>query len=778
MEEPKSTFPKQQRNRTVISTGKAGGGGGIGVGIIFLGGAVASATAAFFIRRRLQKSTSNTKNCNHDPSITSAEIPYKLLEDKNTNQAQGLKFVASDSDSPARRDTHQNLSNRTAKTRIHEDDNGVISGQSFIQDQEYKVEANGGKGNATSDCEELVHSSSPNGLVSSVHLDASPLKEDESPLPLVGNQTLLQPKHVVGCFSGEETEIIQEDDPVDAALVDQGTEKGKQKLENSNGEEMEINCCSDKDMRELNSQAAAETSKIEQRTSTLSQFGEEQENPFHCHQESESTGNLLPTKDQRPESEESYLAFETVEVIEKVEALDAAIVGQDKGDTTIQMTVVHGSPGTENFGENRRNENFEVSHEDQGKGNAPILMLAKEENKCDHHVSSLNVGANEETKGSETPEAIDLDEHRGAVTSMSEKGQGKSLVGSPSNETAEVKERIEVMEEAEARDTEIISCEESQANGDSAQFPHDIASAGNQQKLRAEKRGMFLNVDDEDNCVSNELTSGDSTCENFSCPLKPEIGSDDGFTELQLSAEAAEARKENIVNEPATEDGVIVGENSPTQLVEIQQNLNGDNEKQLEDVEGRSQVNYADDVTTEEHNQTRPEEDSLNDEGDGDADEANMTGKVEDGSEGTGDSSVESNAEPIWPMDSLDEVSTEVKEMKINEKKEEQHMEEDQKAGAQVPTYPQNIDNDGIIHDSIRKGNDPKSSSKLTLLERVMLELAERSHQPIYSQKWRILIPTILALSWSFCFWQFGQPFLKISLIVVLIKILSRIQGF
>ena len=110
MEEPKSTFPKQRRNKTVISRmGKAGGGGGIGVGIIFLGGAVASATAAFLIRRRLQKSTSNIKNCSRDPSTPSAEIPYKLLEDKNTNQAKGLKFIAPDSDSPACTDTHQNL---------------------------------------------------------------------------------------------------------------------------------------------------------------------------------------------------------------------------------------------------------------------------------------------------------------------------------------------------------------------------------------------------------------------------------------------------------------------------------------------------------------------------------------------------------------------------------------------------------------------------------------------------------------------------------------------
>lgn len=109
MEKPKSTFPKQEKNKAVISMGNASGGGGIGVGIIFLGGAVASATAAFLIRRRLRKSssTSNSKNCNHDRSIPSSEIPYKFQEDRNKNQSKGLQFVARASSPYA--DTDQNL---------------------------------------------------------------------------------------------------------------------------------------------------------------------------------------------------------------------------------------------------------------------------------------------------------------------------------------------------------------------------------------------------------------------------------------------------------------------------------------------------------------------------------------------------------------------------------------------------------------------------------------------------------------------------------------------
>lgn len=95
MAEPKKTILKQEKNKTVISIGKASGGG-IGVGLIFLGGAVVSATAAFLIRRRLRKS-SNSKNCNQDRSTASTDIdiPYKFMEDKIMNQDKGFHFVSS-----------------------------------------------------------------------------------------------------------------------------------------------------------------------------------------------------------------------------------------------------------------------------------------------------------------------------------------------------------------------------------------------------------------------------------------------------------------------------------------------------------------------------------------------------------------------------------------------------------------------------------------------------------------------------------------------------------
>lgn len=622
------------------------------------------------------------------------------------------------------------------------------------------------------------------------------MKEEKSALPLVENQTLHQLKTVADRLSGEEIEMIQEDNSIETAFVDQGTEEeNQQMLENIEGEKMEINCCYDEDnMKELHCQEASETTDEEQRRITKLQFGEEQESPFHSVKENDLC------KDERQETQESFLAFKTVEVIEKDEALDAIDAEQDISitDTMTQMTEVHGSLCTKSFGVINRNEKLEESHEDLGKGNTPIVMLAEEETKC-HHDISLSIEANEETKGNETFEATEKDEHKGTVALICEEGQRKCLVGSLTPETADVMGEVEMPEAAEGRVNEFglveeekgaqhdkeISGEGSEATAEKAQFPDNIASGSNQQ-LQIEEPETTLHVDHEDICVRDELTSEDSSFEkccatvpnmpltgvNIPEQLKPEIGIDIGFMEVQMSAEAAEARKENVASEPTTEDKAVESENPPIQSVE-RQHLNGHNRNQLEEVEDTFQVMHAANDAIEEDNlMMRLEEDNLDDEGDDDADEANIIEKMEKSSEGTGDSS-ESNTEPIWPVESLEEVSMELKELKINEQ-----MEEDQKVKTRVPMHLKNIGNDGIIENSIQKGNDKKCNSELTFLERVMPEIAEQTHQPTYSQKLRILIPTLLVLSWSLCFWRFGLPILKISIIVILIKILSKIQGF
>ncbi|KAL3517409.1 hypothetical protein ACH5RR_019998 [Cinchona calisaya] len=801
MEEPKGTFPKQEKNKKAISIGKAGGGGGIGVGIIFFGGVVVSATAAFLIRRRrLQKSTSNNKNSNHDHRSTpssDSEIPYKFLEDTNKNQDKGLQSVPPDS-SPYT-DSDQNLSNGTAKIGVHESDTTKISDQTFFLDQKYEVKANKGKGDPVSNDDEIMHSISPKGLVSPIQFDASVVEKEESPLPLGENQALFQPENVADHLSREEIGMIQEDDSIDTALVDLGKEEeNQQTIENLEGEEVKTNCSPDEDLRELNCQEAAESTTEDQRTITILQSSEEQETPFHCDQESDSTGNLSLSKYERIENEESSLVFENVQELEKDKAFEVADAEQDEDGTMTQMSEVHGSVSAEDFGASNRTEELGPSHDDQGKGNTPIVMFAEEENKCDNTDVSLRIETNEGTTGNETLEATDVDEQKGTVALMSEGGQNKRLVGLLVTETVEV----EMQEEAEDRDSEFVLVEEekgvqhdeeiigeeSQATRERAQFPDDIASGSYKQKLQKEPESS-LNGDQEDNSVPDDSSSENcgATVPNMSltedtvpAQLKPGIGTDSGFAEVQLTAETTEAGKENIASEPAIEDSVAQSENLPVPLVEEQQHLNGHNGKQLEEVEDTFKVNYAENVTgIEEHNLMRPEEDSLNDDDGGDdVDEAYIPEKVEESSEGTGDSSVGSNSEPIWPAESLEEVSTELKELKINEQKEEKQMEENQTVKTQEPMHFKSIDSESIIANSIQKGNDHQGNSKVSFFRRFMMELAEKTHQPTYSRKLRILMPTLLVVSWSLCFWNFGQPFLKISLIVILIKILYKIQGF
>lgn len=599
-----------------------------------------------------------------------------------------------------------------------------------------------------------------------MQFDAFAIKEEESAL--------------ADHLSREKFEMIQEHDSINTTLVDQGAqEEDKQMRENIDGEDIEINCWADEDMRKLNCQ------EDNAEPITTLQCGEEQESAFRCGQESESTGNLSICEEERLESEGSSLAFETVEVIQTNQTLDAA---RDIRDTMTQVTEIHGSLCTENFGVNNRNEKLEGSHE----------HLAEEENKCDHHDSSLNAGTDKEIKGSETIEATDEDEHKGAMFLMSQ-GQGKCLVDSLTTETVEVMEEVEMLEEAEGRDVKFVlvevdngaqhdkgvSSEESQATGEKAHFPDETAATGDQQKFQTE------DGDREDNSVSDEITAQDSSYEDclptvpnmsltvVDIPAQSKIAIDNGFTEVQLSAEANEARKENVPSETATsKEEVLESENLQMQLAENQQHINGGDNKQLEEVGDAFRVKYADNVSSEEHNLMRPVEDSLDNEGDDSAD-GHIAEKVEESSEGTGDSSMESNTEPIWPAESLEEVSMEHRELKIYEQKEEEQTEEDQTVKTQAPIYLEKIDNDdGITNNSIQKRNDQKGNSKLTFLKKAMLELEEQTHQPTYSRKLRILIPTLSVLSWAFCLWHFGPPFLKISLIIILIQVLSKIQGF
>jgi hypothetical protein len=84
-------------------------GGGIGVGVIFIGGALATAAlvSALTVGRRLLK-PSNNKNSNHCRSTGSTGTPEKLIVESigtEKDESKGFLFLSPDP-SP---DMHQNL---------------------------------------------------------------------------------------------------------------------------------------------------------------------------------------------------------------------------------------------------------------------------------------------------------------------------------------------------------------------------------------------------------------------------------------------------------------------------------------------------------------------------------------------------------------------------------------------------------------------------------------------------------------------------------------------
>ncbi|XP_057508365.1 uncharacterized protein LOC130791236 isoform X2 [Actinidia eriantha] len=110
---------------------------------------------------------------------------------------------------------------------------------------------------------------------------------------------------------------------------------------------------------------------------------------------------------------------------------------------------------------------------------------------------------------------------------------------------------------------------------------------------------------------------------------------------------------ENIREKKVEVDSVQVTEeeedNPQVQLIEERE------EEEIETVEDNPQAILSEDE----------------DEDDEDEDEGGITERGEESSEGTGDSSIESNAEAIWPAESIEELSEEIKEFTINAQKQE-----------------------------------------------------------------------------------------------------------
>ncbi|KAL2556637.1 uncharacterized protein Fot_01376 [Forsythia ovata] len=259
-------------------------------------------------------------------------------------------------------------------------------------------------------------------------------------------------------------------------------------------------------------------------------------------------------------------------------------------------------------------------------------------------------------------------------------------------------------------------------------------------------------------------------------------------------------------------------ENSSLELAVCQQKESENTEKEIE--EALETIRAG--IDTSEYDpimQMSEDEEKGEDNGDDsdDLDEDDFTNTTEESSVGTGNSSTESNAEcaeESLPELSIElqkpkldnqivagkiqedtsveeehdsqinveklniiaassettggELAKELKQLRLNDLKEEENTEENKGVKAEEPNFLKRVEDLNIIPDG--KGN-----SKMTY----MVELAAtHNDQPAYSSRRRILIGALLALSWFSCTWYFGLSFVKLGLIVFLTMILSKIHGY
>ncbi|KAL2540470.1 Uncharacterized protein Adt_01448 [Abeliophyllum distichum] len=326
--------------------------------------------------------------------------------------------------------------------------------------------------------------------------------------------------------------------------------------------------------------------------------------------------------------------------------------------------------------------------------------------------------------------------------------------------------------------------------------------------------------DYEQNAENSQCEDCAKAVQSFSLPIlcypsniMPGIAIEKDFMDELLSTEAIRVDVTNVAASANQE----MKENSSLELAVCQQKESENTDK---DIEEASETIRAG-IDTSEYDlimQMSEDEEKGEDNGDDsdDSDEEDFTNTTEESSVGTGNSSTETNAEcaeeslpefsielqkpkldnqivegkiqedtSVEEHDSLinvenlniiaassettgGELAKELIQLRLNDLKEEENTEENQEVKAEEPNFLKRVENLNIIPDG--KGN-----SKTTY----MVELAAtHNDQPAYSSRRRILIGALSALSWFSCTWFFGLSFVKLSLIVFLTMILSKIHGY
>ncbi|PSR94741.1 FK506-binding nuclear protein [Actinidia chinensis var. chinensis] len=147
-------------------------------------------------------------------------------------------------------------------------------------------------------------------------------------------------------------------------------------------------------------------------------------------------------------------------------------------------------------------------------------------------------------------------------------------------------------------------------------------------------------------------------------------------------------------------------------------------------------------------------------EDDEDEDEEGITERGGESSEGTGDSSIESNAEAIWPAESIEELSEEIKEFTINAQKQEEKI------------YEYRTSTNGH-HNNEDTGKSVTSSSKIRTIKEFLMGI-NKSTANLGIWIWSVSVVVVLLLVVAPLLLS-PANIVKICLIIFLVAILSHV---
>ncbi|KAI8574782.1 hypothetical protein RHMOL_Rhmol01G0380700 [Rhododendron molle] len=194
----------------------------------------------------------------------------------------------------------------------------------------------------------------------------------------------------------------------------------------------------------------------------------------------------------------------------------------------------------------------------------------------------------------------------------------------------------------------------------------------------------------------------------------------------------------------------------------------------IEEEKGHDRGENDEAVGTIQDNQLlRSSEEEDSDENDEYADEEEMAEKGEESSEETGDSSMESNAEAIWPLESIEELSPLKEESKTNIQKLEEKIDEYRTGETEENGCHASINNEGIYANSNYK-NEDTVQSRISPMKELLMRInvsTDTSNKGIWISSATVLLLLVVGpLLLSFA------NIVKLCLIVVLlVMILSHI---